>query len=148
MNFPYTTRRRILWGDSDPAGVVYTPRVFHYAIETVEEWLIELLGHNWMSLQDEFKLDTPTVKMGCDFLYPLRTGDFVDITLKVGKLGRASISYIIDGFNSKNCHCFKVDQISCFVDSINFKPIPISREFRDKIGAYQVGCSNVLKNKV
>ncbi len=140
MTFPYTTRRRILWGDSDPAGVVYTPRVFHYAIETIEEWLIDVLGHNWMVLQDNFKLDTPTVKMGCDFFYPLRTGDYVDITVHVKKLGGASINYVIDGFNEDKRHCFQVDQTSCFVDSIKFEPIRVIDEFRKKIEAYQAAC--------
>ena len=41
MAIPFTIRRRILWGDSDPAGIVYTPRVFHYALETIEEELSE-----------------------------------------------------------------------------------------------------------
>ena len=140
MSFPFTLRRRILWGDSDPAGVIYTPRVFHYAIETVEEWLVAILGHNWMELQDDFKLDTPTVKMGCEFFYPLRTGDEVDITLTIKKLGWASINYIIDGYNADKRHCFQVDQISCFVDSEKFEPVRIIDEFRNKIEAYQAAC--------
>ena len=60
MFFPFTTRRRILWGDSDPAGIVYTPRVFHYALETIEEWLIEMFGHTSMTLRDDLKIDTQT----------------------------------------------------------------------------------------
>ena len=140
MTVPFTIRRRILWGDSDPAGVVYTPRVFYYAMETVEEWLIAILGHDWMVLQDDFKIDTPTVKMGCEFMYPLRTGEYVDITLIIEKLGGSSISYVIDGFNGQKKHCFQVDQTSCFVDSEKFKPVRIMSEFRKKIEIYQAEC--------
>jgi 4-hydroxybenzoyl-CoA thioesterase len=148
MTAPFTIRRRILWGDSDPAGVIYTPRVFHYAIETVEEWLISILGHDWMALQDDFKLDTPTVKMGCEFLHPLRTGDFVDITLTVKRLGGASITYVIDGFNADNRHCFRVDQTSCFVNSEKFEPVRIIDEFRTKIADYQAACEKQNKEKI
>jgi 4-hydroxybenzoyl-CoA thioesterase len=147
MNFPFTVTRRILWGDSDPAGIVYTPRIFYFAIETVEEWLIEILGHNWKSLQDNFKIDTPTVKMSCEFFHPLRTGENVNIILKVKKLGGASIHYTVDGSNSDNYHCFRVEQIACFVDSKSFKPIPILPEFRKKIKFYQDSCSKICKKE-
>jgi 4-hydroxybenzoyl-CoA thioesterase len=137
MNNVFVCRRRILWGDSDPAGVIYTPRVFHYAIETVEEWLIKILGHNWMSLQSELKLDTPTVKMGCEFFHPLRTGDFVDISLKIEKMGNASIHYAIKGFNEQKIYCFEVKQVSCFVNAETFKAISIPRKLRIKLEKYQ-----------
>ena len=134
----FKCRRRILWGDSDPAGVVYTPRIFHYAIETVEEWLIKILGHNWMSLQSDLKLDTPTVKMGCEFFHPLRTGDFVQINLKIEKIGNASIHYLINGFNEKKIHCFEVKQTSCFVNSETFESIPIPIKLRAKLEKYRM----------
>lgn len=140
MTFPFSTRRRVLWGDSDPAGVIFTPRVFYYAIETVEEWMLSVLGHDSMALQEDFKLDTPTVKMGCEFMHPVRTGDWVDLTLKVENLGGASINYVIDGFNAEKRHCFQVDQVSCFVDADTFKPVRVSSEFREKIEAYQAAC--------
>ena len=143
MTYPFTARRRILWGDSDPAGVIYTPRVFHYAIETIEEWLISVLGFNWMQLQDNFKLDTPTIKMGCEFMFPLRTGDFVEMELNVKKLGSSSINYIIDGFDKQKRLCFRVDQVSCFVDAKIFKPVRISEDFRSKILSYQESCDEV-----
>ena len=140
MTYPFTARRRILWGDSDPAGVIYTPRIFHYAIETIEEWLILVLGCNWMELQDNFGLDTPTIRKGCEFMVPLKAGDFVDIKLNVKKLGGSSINYIIDGFDKQNRHCFKIDQVSCFVDTKTFKPVRISEDFRSKISSYQQSC--------
>ena len=140
MSFPFTTRRRILWGDSDPAGIVYTPRVFHYALETIEEWLIEMFGHTSMTLRDDLKIDTPTVKMGCEFMHPMRTSEYIDISLEVKKLGRASLNYVFDGYDSKKNHCFHIDQVVCFVDANSFEAIPILPEFREKIELYQASC--------
>ena len=141
MTIPFTTRRRILWGDSDPAGILYTPRVFHYALETVEEWLIEMFGYTSMTLRDNLKIDTPTVKMSCEFMYPMKTSEYIDISLEIKKLGKASLNYVFDGFDSKKNHCFHVDQVVCFVDVDSFKAIPISIEFRKKIEAYQLSCN-------
>ena len=55
MTYPFTARRRILWGDSDPAGVIYTPRIFHYAIETIEELKVILQGYVLTLTQDQLK---------------------------------------------------------------------------------------------
>ena len=140
MAIPFTIRRRILWGDSDPAGIVYTPRVFHYALETIEEWLVEVFDHTSMSLRDNLKIDTPTVKMCCDFMYPMRTGEYVDISLEIKKLGTSSLNYVFNGFDTKKNHCFHVDQVVCFVDAEGFQAIPIPPEFRKKIEAYQMSC--------
>ena len=145
MIFPFTTRRRILWGDSDPAGIVYTPRVFHYALETIEEWLIEIFDHTSMTLRDNLKLDTPTVKMSCGFMYPMRTGEYIDISLEIKKLGEASLNYVINGYDSKKNHCFHIDQVVCFVDAQSFKPVRISPEFREKIQVYQKNCGKFLE---
>ncbi|MFP6713422.1 MAG: thioesterase family protein [Rhodospirillales bacterium] len=140
MNIPFTTRRRILWGDCDPAGIVYTPRVFHYAIETVEEWMLAVLGHDWISFQNNLGLGTPTVQMGCRFMHPIRCGDWIELKLSIKKLGGASINYGIDGYNEDQQHCFEVDQISCFVDAEKIEPVRIAEEFRDKIAAYAAAC--------
>ena len=142
MSSPFVTRRRILWGDSDPAGILYTPRVFHYALETIEEWLIEMFGHTSMTLRDDLKIDTPTVKMCCEFMYPMRTSEYIDISLEIKKLGRASLNYVFDGYDTKKNHCFQIDQVVCFVDANSFEAIPILPEFRKKIKAYQQSCRN------
>ena len=142
MSSPFVTRRRILWGDSDPAGILYTPRVFHYALETIEEWLIEMFGHTSMTLRDDLKIDTPTVKMCCEFMYPMRTSEYIDISLEIKKLGRASLNYVFDGYDTKKNHCFQIDQVVCFVDANSFEAIPILPEFRKKIEAYQQSCRN------
>ncbi|MEE2999453.1 MAG: thioesterase family protein [Pseudomonadota bacterium] len=145
MNFPFTKSRRILWGDSDPAGIIYTPRVFHYALETIEEWLIEILGHNSMTLRDKHRIDTPTVKMCCEFIHPMRTGEYIDISLEIKKLGNASLNYVFNGFDSEKHHCFHIDQVVCFVDAESFEPISISKDFRRKIQSYKNSCDKLYK---
>ena len=37
----YQTKRMVRWGDCDPAGIIYTPKAIDYALETIENWLIE-----------------------------------------------------------------------------------------------------------
>jgi acyl-CoA thioesterase FadM len=35
---PFKTTRTILFGDCDPGGVIYTPRVAHFVVEATHEF--------------------------------------------------------------------------------------------------------------
>ena len=72
----------------------------------------------------------------------MRTSEYIDISLEIKKLGRASLNYVFDGYDTKKNHCFQIDQVVCFVDANSFEAIPILPEFRKKIEAYQQSCRN------
>ncbi|MDH3966294.1 MAG: acyl-CoA thioesterase, partial [Rhodospirillales bacterium] len=64
----FNVTRRVKWGDCDPAGIIYTPRVLDYAMETLEAWNREVLGVPWMKLNWEMSMGWPTVRAELDFL--------------------------------------------------------------------------------
>ena len=45
----------VRWGDCDPAGIIYTPKAIDYALETIENWLIEEIGISWMDMRNKGK---------------------------------------------------------------------------------------------
>ena len=55
----FTQTRVIKWGECDPAGIVYTPRILDYAMETVEAWYRDVLGVPWVKLNAELHLGSP-----------------------------------------------------------------------------------------
>ncbi|MBT3915147.1 MAG: acyl-CoA thioesterase [Rhodospirillaceae bacterium] len=147
MKIPYTRRRRLLWGDCDPAGVIYTPNVIHLGLEIIEHWLVELIGHDCIALQNKYGLDTPTVRLNCEFTHAVRAGDEVELRLRIKKLGSSSINYIVEGFNEADQLCFAIDQVSCFVGVDEFKPVQIPDEFREKIAAYCTACDEFAEKE-
>src|SRR3989304_1747723 len=44
---PFTYRRRVAFGDCDPARIYYAPRAVDYAVEAVEAWHESVLGVSW-----------------------------------------------------------------------------------------------------
>ena len=58
--YPFSVRRTVIWGDCDPAGIVYTPRVLDYAMEILEAWYREVLGVSWLKLNREMGMGAPT----------------------------------------------------------------------------------------
>ncbi len=137
---PLTVTRTVRWGDCDPAGIIYTPRVLDYAMEILESWYREVVGVPWLTLNRELSMGAPTVRAELDFLgAPAPDQDLV-LDLVVEALGRSSITFLVTGRDQAGEALFRAKLISCFVSRPAFKPIAIPLEFRDRIQAYRTDC--------
>ncbi|PJK29524.1 acyl-CoA thioesterase [Minwuia thermotolerans] len=87
---PFTVRRLVRWGDSDPAGIVYTGTYLDYMVEAAEDFFIALTGRHWRDMQTESGTGTPMVHASMDFLKPVPAGQAIDIAVHVGRLGASS----------------------------------------------------------
>lgn len=84
---PFTVRRKVKWGQCDPAGVVYTVVFAEYVMSTAELFYAHLYGTN--PLLDEIKnmFGTPTRGLRFDFRRALWPGEYFDMEVWVGHLG-------------------------------------------------------------
>ena len=69
----FTQRREIVTEDTDAAGIVYTPRIAHFTVETVERWLSTRLHQN----PDAAALQIVFASLSCTFLSPMRAGEIL-----------------------------------------------------------------------
>lgn len=87
---PFVYRFTVRFGECDPAGVVYYPRYFDWFHRTMEAWFGEGLGYPYHQVLEE--LGFPSVHAEADYKAPCRMGEQVDVQLRVGRLGRASVT--------------------------------------------------------
>jgi acyl-CoA thioester hydrolase len=73
-------RKKVHWGDTDSAGVVWFPRFLEW-FEAAEEELYAALGRPRQRLLDELGFGMPRVELQTKFLAPARAGDLVRIGL-------------------------------------------------------------------
>ncbi len=137
---PFTVTRTVRWGDCDPAGIIYTPRVLDYAMEILESWYREVIGVPWLTLNRELSMGAPTVRVELDFLGAPAPDQELVLGLVVEGLGRSSITFLVTGRDRAGKALFRAKLISCFVSRPAFKPIAIPKEFRDRIQAYRSDC--------
>lgn len=90
---PFSTRIRVRFGDSDPAGLVYYPRIFHYFHIALEEFFEERCGIAYHKLMTYERLGFPTVNAKTEFFIPLVYGDDVDLEIRVSSTGRSSVTF-------------------------------------------------------
>ena len=139
-NVPFTMKRLVKWGECDPAGIIYTPRVLDYALEALEAWYRDVLDAPWMDLNWKMNMGAPTVRLECDFLAAPTPDREVAVSVRVESVGRTSLTFLIDGMGEGDEVYFRIKLVACLISRPDFKATEIPEEFRRRIAEYQVAC--------
>jgi 4-hydroxybenzoyl-CoA thioesterase len=100
----FTTQLNVRFGDVDPAGIVYFPKIYDYIHEAFEELWDTHVGHRYYHVLSEEHLGFPLVHSEVDFKHPLHFGERPVVRVTCFKLGRSSI-----GLHYQ----FRVDDVLC-----------------------------------
>lgn len=95
---PFTTTRRVEFGDTDMAGIMYFANFFRF-MEAAETDFLNSLGTNVLFERDGVKWGFPRVSVGCDFRKPARFADVLTVAVTVEHVGLKSVRYRFDFSN-------------------------------------------------
>lgn len=111
-----TVQRTVAFGDCDPAGIVYTPRVLDYCLEAIDElWRTMLDGRGWYELNVDHNRGTPFVNVNMNFTGPMTPREILEITVELAKVGRTSITFEVAASQSGRA-CFNGSLTSVIVE--------------------------------
>jgi YbgC/YbaW family acyl-CoA thioester hydrolase len=91
MPYEYTVTRQVEFSDTDMAGIVHFTAFFRY-MEAAEHAFFRSFGYSIATRHPE-TVGWPRVHVDCDFRYPLRFEDSVEIRLLVREKREKSIAY-------------------------------------------------------
>ncbi|MGN7979668.1 acyl-CoA thioesterase [Burkholderia sp. 22313] len=91
---PVVIRRRVKWGECDPAGVVYTATFSDYVISAAELFYGSLFDTTPQRAKREQGFGTPTRALSFDFSRSLYPDDEFDMTVSVKDI--RSRTYVLD----------------------------------------------------
>ena len=131
----FTASLPVRFSHCDAAGIVYFPNYFDFVHACLEDWYKAVLGFGFRDLVESGH-GAPIVHAECDFTAPSRMGDRVQLTLLVERLGRASVTYRVVG-HADHYERFNAKLVTAFLALASGKAVPIPREIRAKIEAYQ-----------
>jgi 4-hydroxybenzoyl-CoA thioesterase len=92
---PFVVRRRVRWGECDPAGVVYTPRFTDYLVSAVSLLHEHVLGDEAPHYRKDLGIDTPCKGMSLVFQGALWPNDWFDMAVSIGEIRNASYDVLV-----------------------------------------------------
>ena len=127
----FITQLDVRFGDVDPAGIVYFPKIYDFVHQAFEAlWDIHV-GKRYYHLVGEDRLGFPLVHSEVSFRHPLRFGDRPLVRVSATRLGESSLTLR---------YLFTVDDVEC-VDAVmtvvcveldGLRSMPIPREYRER----------------
>ncbi|WP_432260887.1 acyl-CoA thioesterase [Cupriavidus sp. TMH.W2] len=121
---PFAVRRRVKWGECDPAGVVYTPNFSEYVISAAELFYGHLFDGRPQQIKDEFGFGTPTRALELDFRRSLWPDDSFDIAVTVEAINTRTYTLVMTARMSEGGETAFVARLT---------PICVRRGTRDAI---------------
>jgi acyl-CoA thioesterase FadM len=91
---PLVVRRRVKWGECDPAGVVYTPAFSEYVMSAAELFYGSLFETTPQRAREEQGFDSPTRALDFDFQRSLRPDEDFEMTVMVVDI--RTRTYVLD----------------------------------------------------
>jgi len=127
----FVTQLDVRFGDVDPAGIAYYPRIFEFVHQANEALWDVHVGRRYYYLVSEERLGFPLVHAEVDFKHPLRFGDRPIVKVTVQKIGTSSIALH---------YVFLVDEVECLdarmtvvcVRLDGLESVPIPPKYREK----------------
>lgn len=127
----FVTQLDVRFGDVDPAGIVYFPKIYDFIHQAFEAlWDIHV-GKRYYHLVGEDRMGFPLVHSEVSFRHPLRFGDRPLVRVTTRKLGDSSLTLRYD---------FRVDDVLCVdalmtvvcVDLEDLQPLRIPDGYRER----------------
>lgn len=97
---PFTTTRRVEFGDTDMAGIMHFSNFFRF-MEVAETDFLRARGLSVSWLDGGVKWGFPRVSATCDYAKPALFGDVLTVAVTLEKVGKKSVSYRFDFTNQR-----------------------------------------------
>lgn len=89
----HVAKRRVPFGHTDPAGIVYYPRFFEWFHDVFEGMFESVLGVSYAELLATTKVGYPAVQAACEWRRPAKFGDLVGVEVFLSRLGERSATF-------------------------------------------------------
>ena len=130
---PFAVRRRVKWGECDPAGVVYTVNFSEYVISTANRFYAFLLGAPVEAAKDTQGFGTPVKALSFVFNKSLRPDELFDMSVAVMDVRERSFDLAITGTHVTGENIFSATLSPICIARSERRSISIPAEFRNRL---------------
>ncbi len=139
-HIPVRVRRRVQWGDCDPAQVVYTPRFGDYVASAADWFWRVVMADHPPSLADA-ALYTPTKYLSFTFHHVLRTDDLFDMTVRVTAIRTRTLDLAIEAVGMDGVPRFSSILSPIIISARSYEALALPAHMRAALEAYVARCA-------
>ena len=130
MTAAFIWKRRVGFGDCDPAQIAYTGRIADFALEALDAFWDDLLdGKGWYDMNIRQGFGMPFVRMEFDFTAPVTPGPLLSCSVTPERVGSTSVAMQLEGTQDGSL-CFRAKFVSVFADLAQRRKIPVPDDVR------------------
>lgn len=126
----FISKRTILFGDCDPAGIVYTPRIGYFVVEAVGDYLAHLLGGPGIRKIYAMGILPPARALSVEFLVPMAWDEVISIEVSNQPPGTSSFTFVLVARNVSNQITFRASLTQVCVDPGSKLPVALPQALR------------------
>ena len=133
MAEPVFIKRKVLFGDCDPEGIVYTPRFSNFALEATHEALGRWLDGPGIKRLKDMGVLPPVRAFSLEFLHPVTWDDELFLKVSVGAVGIHSFGLKVEGNILPHTQAFAADITYVCVSPETKRPIELPAKLREAL---------------
>ena len=129
----FVEKRKILFGECDPTGILYTPRICEYIVEGAIRFLSDSLGEPFERYMFAKDLTLPARNLNVDFKRPLTWDDEIEVRASLVEMRTHAYTVQVVALNESGDVAFsgRVTQVCVGQKSKKIEPVP--EKFREAL---------------
>ncbi len=136
---PFRTSRVILFGDCDPGGVIYSPRVAHFAVEAGLAFLSHALEGPAARRLFSMNILPPARALSIEFLHPMVWDETIEIEVSAERIGQHSFTLLVTASNAEGNNTFRASITQVTISPETKRPVPLPFDLRAALERTQGG---------
>jgi acyl-CoA thioester hydrolase len=125
-----TIKRKVLFGDCDPEGIVYTPRFSYFVVEAIHDALTVWLSGPGLRTLLGFNLLPPARAFSLEFLHPVTWDDELSMKVSVSSIGLHSFTFLVEGNVAPDVMAFTSSLTHVCISPVTREVIEVPEQLR------------------
>jgi len=138
---PITIRRRVKWGECDPAGVVYMVNYSEYVVSAYEIFMAVLLNEGFVKAKARHRVALPAKAFTIEFYAPLRPDDDFLMTVEISDIRAKTFDISVRGRSIERHDFFLAMLTPIAVDPTKRTATLLPRAMLQKLRRYRETCA-------
>jgi 4-hydroxybenzoyl-CoA thioesterase len=138
---PITIRRRVKWGECDPAGVVYMVNYSEYVVSAYEIFMTVLLNEGFVKAKARHRVALPAKAFTIEFYASLRPDDDFLMTVEIVDIRAKTFDISVRGHSIERHDLFLAKLTPIAVDPTKRTAALLPRAMVQKFRRYRESCA-------